>query len=254
MLRPRIRFRPLSRRHLPVGTGASLLFPGSFSASSTHNLSSWSKPGRVSSLETKPSLYLMPLGGSVTYGVGSSHGNGYRQFLREMLLADGYRVLFVGSRRSGSMSNGENEGWRGYRLDQIDQRARGSVPTLLPNVFTINAGSNDCIQDFQIEGFGQRMDNMLEYLWQTTPTSAVILSTLLVNADKQVNSRVSRVNDQLRELARVKASKQRNIVLADMNCGQGPQLEDLVDGTHPNDEGYKKMASIWFDAIRQTAP
>ncbi len=150
------------------------------------------------------------------------------------------------------MSNGENEGWRGYRLDQIEQKARTSVPTLLPSVFTINAGSNDCIQDFQLDGFGQRMDNMLEYLWQMTPTSSVILSTLLVNADKQVNSRVSRVNDQLRELAQVKASKQRNIVLADMDCGKGPQLEDLVDGTHPNDEGYKKMASIWFNAIRQT--
>lgn len=200
----------------------------------------------------KPSLSLMPLGGSVTYGVGSSHGNGYRQFLRDLLLADGFQVCFVGSRRSGSMSNNDNEGWRGYRLDQIDQRARRSVPTLLPNVFTINAGSNDCIQDYQLGHFVQRMDDMLEHLWQTVPTSTVILSTLLVNADREVNSRVSLVNDHIRDLVSTKAGEHKNIALADMRTAEGPQLRDLVDGTHPNDEGYKKMAVIWFNAIRRT--
>jgi lysophospholipase L1-like esterase len=168
-----------------------------------------------------------------------------------MLLVDGYQTCFVGSRRSGSMSNSDNEGWRGYRLDQIDHRARRSVPTLLPNVFLINAGSNDCIQDFQLDGFGQRMNNLLEYLWQAAPTSAVILSTLLVNADKQVNSRVSRVNDQLRNLVEIKAGEHKRIILADMRTAEGPQVGDLVDGTHPNDEGYKKMAGVWLNAIRQ---
>jgi len=149
------------------------------------------------------------------------------------------------------MSNSDNEGWRGYRLDQIDHRVRRSVPTLLPNVFLINAGSNDCIQDFQLDGFGQRMDNLLQYLWQVVPTSAVILSTLLVNADKQVNSRVSWVNDQLRNLVEIEAGEHKRIILADMRTAEGPQVGDLVDGTHPNDEGYEKMAGVWLNAIRQ---
>ncbi|KAK7409288.1 hypothetical protein QQX98_008528 [Neonectria punicea] len=193
----------------------------------------------------------MPLGGSVTYGVGSSDGNGYRRLLRDMLLTDGYQICFVGSRKSGTMSNGDNEGWRGYRLDQIDNKARRSVATLLPNIFTINAGSNDCIQDFRIDDFGQRMRNMLEYFWQTSPTSTVVLSTLIVNADKEVNSRVLRANDQLRELVKLTAGEQKRIILADINSPEGPKLGDLVDGIHPGDQGYKKMAAIWFSAIRQ---
>ncbi|KAJ4182955.1 hypothetical protein NW755_010155, partial [Fusarium falciforme] len=117
--------------------------------------------------------------------------------------------------------------------------------------FTVNAGSNDCIQDFQIEALGLRMENMIEFLWQANSASVVILSTLLVNRDKDINSRVMDANDQLRKLTELKAREGKKIVLADMNSSRGPQLDDLVDGTHPNDDGYKKMAAIWFDATRR---
>ncbi|CAJ0551515.1 Ff.00g114450.m01.CDS01 [Fusarium sp. VM40] len=197
------------------------------------------------------SLRLMPLGGSVTYGVGSSDGNGYRKFLQDMLLAQGYQVRFVGSRKSGSMKNNDNEGWRGYRLDQVASKARNSVATLGPNVFTINAGSNDCLQDYELDTFRIRMGDTLDYLWQESPRSTIILSTLLVNANKQVNSRVVRVNSQIRESVQLKAAEEKRIVLADMYSAQGPELSDLVDGTHPNDAGYRKMAEIWFNAIEQ---
>lgn len=197
------------------------------------------------------SLRLMPLGGSVTYGVGSSDGNGYRKALKDLLLAQGYQVRFVGSRKSGSMENNDNEGWRGYRLDQIATKARNSVATLGPNVFTINAGSNDCLQDYQLDTFGTCMSDTLDYLWQASPLSTIILSTLLVSADKKVNSRVLFVNSQIRDLIESKAAEKRKIVLAEMYSAQGPELNDLVDGTHPHDAGYKKMAEIWFNAIQQ---
>ena len=28
---------------------------------------------------------------------------------------------------------------------------------------------------------------------------------------------------------------------------------DLVDGTHPDDEGYEKMAQLWFSGIKDAA-
>ncbi|KAF5648663.1 acetylxylan esterase [Fusarium sp. NRRL 52700] len=206
------------------------------------------------STQTMPptvALRLMPLGGSVTYGVGSSDGNGYRKVLQELLLANGYEVYMVGSRKAGSMRNNENEGWRGYRLDQIDGKARRSVTTVKPNLFTINAGSNDCIQNHELDAFRERMDNLLEYLWMTSPLSTIILSTLLVNADEQVNSRILDMNSHLRDLATLKEAERKKIVLADMYCTEGPALDDLIDGTHPNDDGYIKMAHIWFDAIQK---
>ncbi|CAG8179410.1 unnamed protein product [Penicillium nalgiovense] len=84
----------------------------------------------------------------------------------------------VGSRKSGSMENNENERWRGFRIDQITNKVKISVPHLLPNIFTVNAGSNDCVQNFEIDTAGERISEMLEYLWTTSSgsTSSFLLS------------------------------------------------------------------------------
>ncbi|KAI0543251.1 SGNH hydrolase-type esterase domain-containing protein [Xylaria digitata] len=193
------------------------------------------------------SFRLMPLGGSVTQGVGSSTRTGYRRPLLRMLQDHGFDVQMVGSRKTGSMHNKDHEGWPGLRIDEIDKKARLSTPRLLPHVFAINAGSNDCLQSFKLGEAGDRLGNMLEYLWQASPHSTMLLSTLIVSADKKTNSNVMRVNDQIRALAKQKANEHRKLVLVDMNCEAGPEVGCLVDGVHPNDEGYEKMAKLWVN-------
>ncbi|KAL3461216.1 SGNH hydrolase-type esterase domain-containing protein [Aspergillus heterothallicus] len=202
-------------------------------------------------------LRLMPLGGSITYGLGSTDGNGYRKTLQDLLAGQGYSVEMVGSRKCGSMVNNANEGWPGRRIDQIHARATRATAKFLPNIFTVNAGSNDCIQDFGIDSAGARIDAMLEELWAVgVPDATVILSTLVVAADATVNGRVLRVNEQIRELVeRKRLSEGKRVVLADMySSAGGPDAAELVDdGVHPNDEGYIKMAKIWAQSIEEAA-
>ncbi|CAG8902788.1 unnamed protein product [Penicillium egyptiacum] len=196
-------------------------------------------------------LRIMPLGGSVTYGSESTDGNGYRRILQELLMSDGHMVEMVGSRKAGSMENNDNEGWRGFRIDQITNKAKASVPRFLPNLFTVNAGSNDCVQHFEIETTGKRLSDMLEYLWMASSGSTIVLSTLLPNLDGKIDSRVLRANEQFREMAKAKAAQGRKIVIVDMRGPDGPQISDLADGTHPNDVGYAKMATIWRRGIHE---
>jgi lysophospholipase L1-like esterase len=40
----------------------------------------------------------------------------------------------------------------------------------------------------------------------------------------------------------------KRIILADMNTGFITK-KDLVEGVHPNSEGYKKMSAVWEAAI-----
>lgn len=198
----------------------------------------------------------MPLGGSITYGQGSSDGNGYRKALRDLLVSDGYQVTMVGSRKAGTMSNNETEGWRGQRLDQILTKAMRAVPLLQPNVVTLNAGSNDCIDNFHIDTFGDRMRAMLEHLWDAAPQSTVLLSTLVVSADQDTQSRIVKVNAHLRIIARETTAERKRLVLVDMGGGAGvvgPRTTDLVDGTHPNDKGYEAMARLWHQGFREAA-
>ncbi|CAM5453795.1 hypothetical protein [Streptomyces afghaniensis 772] [Streptomyces afghaniensis] len=58
-------------------------------------------------------LRVMPLGDSITWGVGSSTGNGYRGPLSNKLAADGHPLDFVGTVQNGSMSDPGNEGHSG---------------------------------------------------------------------------------------------------------------------------------------------
>ncbi|UKZ67969.1 uncharacterized protein TrAtP1_009126 [Trichoderma atroviride] len=210
------------------------------------------RPATNSNCVTTPTpLRLMPLGGSITYGVGSSDKNGYRKSLYDMLTSDGHNVEMVGSRKSGTMPNNQNEGWRGFTIDQIDRRARISIPLLMPNLVTINAGSNDCLQDVEIGQIGNRISGLLEYIWSTCPRSTIILSTLLLNSDTLTEQRILQANAQFQELASQKYKQRKRIVLVDMHGADGPNADELVDGTHPNDAAYRKMASIWHRGFQE---
>ncbi|KPM43872.1 hypothetical protein AK830_g2687 [Neonectria ditissima] len=198
-------------------------------------------------------LRLMPLGASITNGKGSDDGNGYRKYLRDLLVADGNKVDMVGSLDSGDMDDNQNEGWDGFRIDQVLTKAKASVPERLPNLIAINAGTNDCVQNYDIENAADRMEEMLKYLWGASPKATIILSTLLVNGNSSVEEKILQVNKQLNNLTEEMTAASRKVILVDMHSSDGPQKEDLVDGTHPNSEGYSKMADIWFKGIEEAA-
>lgn len=168
-----------------------------------------------------------------------------------MLQLHGLKVRMVGSRKTGHIPNNDHEGWRGFRIDEIEKKAKNSVKALSPNVFMVNAGSNDCLQSFNISHASIRMDDLLEYLWLASPHSTVLLSTLLPIAIEGANSVVKRVNDQFRALAEDKEAERKRIVLVDMYTPEGPDVHSLVDGIHPDDDGYGRMATLWFRGIQQ---
>lgn len=156
----------------------------------------------------------------------------------------------VGSRRSGTFEHNAHEGWRGFRIDQIETKARLSVPKLRPSVFTINAGSNDCLQGHKLSEASKRLDDLLEFLWQASPGSTVVLSSLLVHRDRETELRIRAYNRQVEVMVQSKALAGEKIVFVDMHGCDGPRVDDLVeDGTHPNDAGYQKMADIWLGGI-----
>jgi lysophospholipase L1-like esterase len=192
----------------------------------------------------------MPLDASITWGSKSSHGNGYREYLREFLTEAGYDVDIVGSRQSGSMVDNDVEGWPGERIDQVRYHVLDSVPKMLPNIITLNAGSNDCMQDYHTDNASSRVNDLIQDLWTTMPQFTIILSTLTPNAEPTVEDCVQRVNIQLKELVRNNQDDSKRIALADMRGNEGLELEHLADYVHPNDGGYNKMARIWFEVIQ----
>lgn len=54
-------------------------------------------------------LRLMPLGASITQGVQSSDGNGFRKLLRQQLRWKGWKVNMVGTKQNGNMVDNVRE-------------------------------------------------------------------------------------------------------------------------------------------------
>ncbi|KAI0423960.1 carbohydrate esterase family 3 protein [Xylaria sp. FL1042] len=196
-------------------------------------------------------LRIMPLGASISYGLTSSDGNGYRKFLRDQIVDYGNPVNMVGSRRNGTMDDNDVEGWPGYIIDQVHTKANTAVPKYKPNVVLVNVGTNDCSGDVDLPNAGERMSNLLDDVFKGSPRATIILSTLLVRSDEEKQECVEDLNSQFKTVAVAQRAKGRRLVLVDMQPPDGPTTAELVDGIHPNETGYAKMASIWFDGIKE---
>ncbi len=137
--------------------------------------------------------------------------------------------------------------------EHVYSKAKLSVPEYQPNVILVNAGTNDCLQNVNISGASARMENMVLGLFAMSPKTTVVLSSLIPNANAKAEANVLKVNAQYAALATKLQAAGRHVVFVDMHAANGPQPSDLVDGTHPDDAGYAKMAAIWYMGLVQAS-
>ncbi|KAK2765017.1 hypothetical protein FQN54_008716 [Arachnomyces sp. PD_36] len=193
-------------------------------------------------------LRILPLGASITWGLKSETNNGYRKPLRDQLRWVGWNVNMVGSKHNGEMNDDDVEARSGDVVAQVQAASESSI-RFLPNVVLINAGTNDCTkEDLYIPNVRKDMEDLIDNLQKKIPDVTIILSTLLPTTNPISIPHLGPVNDDYRALVKERRDNGQKIVLADMNDGF-LTVDDLVDGTHPNDYGYSKMASVWWDAI-----
>lgn len=97
----------------------------------------------------------------------------------------------------------------------------------------------------RITGAGERIDRLIDDLLARIPNTTIILSTLIPNT--HVQRVVERLSKEYRGVAARRRAQGDRVILAEMSYFI--TSSQLVDGTHPSDEGYKEMASVWWDAI-----
>ncbi|RDW72271.1 SGNH/GDSL hydrolase family protein [Aspergillus mulundensis] len=218
-------------------------------------------PTRADSASNIP-LRILPLGASITWGQNSPTGNGYRAHLRNQLTSAGWNVDMVGSKKNGDMKDNDVEAHPGDTIAQVKAASENSY-RYKPNVVLINAGTNDCRLNNQISTAGDRMRSLIEGLLKAAGNGKeplIVLSTLLPSGQKEIAKNTPSVNAQYRDLVKRMRKEGVSIILAEMN-GKDPLIKypkdyttgGKVDDTHPNDEGYRKMASIWYEAIVDAA-
>jgi lysophospholipase L1-like esterase len=194
-------------------------------------------------------LRLMPLGDSITWGVGSPSGNSYRSFLWNKLAAEGHSLDFVGSGRSGTMSDPDNEGHSGWRIDQIAGIADSVLARYRPNVVTLEIGTNDLNGNYQIPTAADRLRALIDQITRAAPDATVLVGTVIISTSGTEEANRPAFNAKLPGIVQAAQAAGKHVRLVDMSA---LTRADLSDSLHPNDSGFGKMADA-FDAGIQAA-
>ena len=130
-------------------------------------------------------IEIMPLGDSITYGVGSSTGGGYRLQLWDDLRVRGFPVDFVGSVKTGPASfDRENEGHPGWKINQIAAKVVTWLMIYRPNIILLHIGTNDFFKNDDPAQAPARLSHLLNLITTTLPGVTVLVAQILAPASQ----------------------------------------------------------------------
>ncbi|MGC5396554.1 ricin-type beta-trefoil lectin domain protein [Streptomyces sp. DT20] len=235
--------RSIATLGLMLATATGLLWGGTLPATAADRAAA---PGERS-VAAASALRVMPLGDSITDGLGSSTGNGYRGPLWDELSAKGYSLDFVGTSRAGSMTDPDNEGHSGWRIDQIASIADASLSRYRPNVVTLMIGTNDLGQNYQVPTAPDRLNSLIDQVVADAPDATVLVASLTVSTNPTIEANRGGYNQRIPGMVQAKQAAGQHVRYVDMGA---LTTGDLADGLHPNDVGYRKMADAFNSGIQ----
>lgn len=209
---------------------------------------------------------IMPLGASITFGMGSSDYGGYRKPLFQRAWAEDKNITFVGNMLSGPSSvDGHpfplaNEGHSGYLIQSNPERAgileltEDSLRWNNPHIVLVFVGTNDAVLNYRIEEAGDRMGRLLDRIADVSPNTLVVLGKLTLSRDDAISQRIRTINASFDRVVSDRVARGKHILLVDMQeifpAHSGNWKNDfLSDDIHPNDAGFHLMSEVWYSAI-----
>jgi lysophospholipase L1-like esterase len=211
--------------------GASLLF-------SPHHPSGPPSPQPIGG-----QVSIVPLGDSITWGSGSSDGNGYRKPLADLLSGAGVNWLLAGAQTHGSMPDNNNEGWPGATISALDARVGPSMvaPPLYhpPAYVLLYAGRNDAASGRTAVQMTTDMTALVDQMLAAAPYVRILLAQITATGLPAEQATDVAFDASLPALAgpRVRIVDQTGLAIGG-------------DGIHPDDAGYADEGQRWFAAIQ----
>ena len=234
-------------------------------------------PQIVQSAQAADTLKIMPVGDSITDGVGED--GGYRKYLDYMLKQKGISFDMVGPNSSWNASfnyNGQNvqydsdhAGFSGYQIKEIpswgqQQGGKGSLYNELknnntikkysPDIILLIIGTNDMNSNRSMQECESDLRELMDYLIKEMPSGCMIfLSTIPELAGGffgggNTTEKIASYNNIVKNVAAEYKSAGKNVTFADIHgCLDG--TNDLGDGVHPNARGYEKMGKYFAGLV-----
>ena len=115
--------------------------------------------------------------------------------------------------------------------------------------FQADQEANDMAENYQVSTAHLRLATLIDRIFQVVPNVAIVVSTLLPNADPATQANIQAFNSNLPGVVAARVAVGKKIVLVDMSSDWFSKADLHADGTHPLDEGYLKMAKVFYNGV-----
>lgn len=155
-----------------------------------------------SDAQVEDPIKIMAIGDSITDGYGVS--GSYRKYLYNELTKKGYNIDMVGSKGNNMLveftdnETGEsfkydddNTGYSGYAIKEYPGRngiletlkSTNCLETCKPDIVILQIGTNDVIDNYDMENAYKRIDELATYIHDNIPETSVLFLTTIPDVD-----------------------------------------------------------------------
>jgi lysophospholipase L1-like esterase len=195
----------------------------------------------ASAVPAVKTLRVMPLGDSITAGVGSPTSSSYRRPLAALIGGQTrYAVNFVGSQASGNLADLSNEGHSGWIIDQVRAEIDGWLAGARPDVVLLHLGINDLNRTIDVPNAPARFKALVDRIVADKP-GVTVLVLGLIPTTPGLESKVATFNTAVKSA--LTNAKTRYVDPAALTSSE------MADGLHPDDAGYQRMAQAFYPAL-----
>ena len=211
----------------------------------------------------------LPGGDSITWACGNgflphepndgceADAAGYRIPTAQALEQANVTITTVGSRTAGPASAPlawlAHEGHPGWRIDQLTAIVPAWV-ALAPDVVTLLAGANDCLQGDGATLAISRMAALLNATATLLPRARVLVASILDVPGAAAKACQVALNAALPQLVQQAGGSALYVPLAENTlgvCGEDKTTWSIGDGVHPNAAGHARVASVFALYMRR---
>ena len=207
---------------------------------------------------------IMPLGDSITRGwYGSVDRWGYRKPLYDLLTGGGYNFDFVGIKNDGSFPDPSHEGRDGWQANELlngrpSAPAEGKLANWLiadqPDVILLHIGTNDVTWgDINFNDVNGILNVIDAYETANNKHITVILALIInrrIDSPAVLRAQTTQFNIDVNNMTMNRIANGDDIIIVNMESALNYNIGvDMADDVHPNDNGYIKMANVWYNAL-----
>ena len=198
---------------------------------------------------------ILPVGESTT-----DFGPSWRRKFCQLLTSDGVNYDMVGPKNDGATTyDGDHAGYSGHPASAVQAKVESFYSSHPADIILIWEGTNDCASSNG--GSTVALSNLVDKVCQLYPNAKVLVASIPpMSNDAYVNygqtpgvaqANVVAYNNALPGLCATKAAGGKNVTFVDASS---LTFADHIsgDGVHPNQDGYDKMGTIFYNAVKST--